>query len=233
MFVLLLACSPDTADVTVEDPPGCGLGFERGPDGYCYEVDGDTADPTDADTDTDTDADTDSDTDTDTDTDADTDSDTDSDTDTDSGPVDTDGDGYLEPSDCDETDPAINPAAADDQDDDVDNDCDGDVDEDYDPCATPYGWAEWWAASYYPDAGRNTLGLEGVAHVCSASCSPWWITDVWLSDVDSCATRLDYIDVAEDARICAVVVDAGVLYEEATCTAYTSAGSIDLLVVWN
>lgn len=112
---LLLACT-DTADITVEDPPPCGMGFERGEDGACYEVDTDTADPTDADTDTDSD------------TDADTDSDTDTDTDTTA--EDLDDDGYSAASgDCDDLDPAVHPGAAE-ACNEVDDDCNGEVDED-------------------------------------------------------------------------------------------------------
>lgn len=228
---LLLACTADTADVTVEDPPGCGLGFERGEDGYCYEVDGDTADPTDADTDTDTDTDTDSDTDTDTDTD--TDSDTDSDTDTDSGPVDTDGDGYLDPSDCDEGDATVNPAAADDQDDDIDNDCDGDVDEDFDACAAPYGWAEWTSTTFYPDEGvGGGVSVDGPAQLCAVECDAWWVSVDSYTD-NLCPGSMTLPAAAEDLYLCWDVTDPGVTYEEATCTAYTSAGYIDLTVVWN
>lgn len=233
-MLFLLACAPDTADVSLGDPPTCGIGYERGADGYCYEIDEDTADPADADTDTDSDTDTDTDSDTDSDSDSDTDADTDADTDTDTSPVDLDGDGYLEPSDCDETDPAINPAAADDQDDDVDNDCDGDVDEDFDPCATAYGYADWWTDTCYPDAGTTALGLEGVAHVCSVSCDAWWITDVFISDTpDRCTGRVDYAEMTTVLTVCIDIVDPGTDREEATCSAYTSAGTVDIGLVWN
>jgi hypothetical protein len=279
-MLMLFACS-ETADVTVEDPPGCGFGFVLGADGRCYEVDTDTADPADADTDTD--------------------SDTDTDTDTDTAPEDVDGDGYSAVSgDCNDFDAAVNPGAVevcnetdddcngeidegvehiwyndddddgygdrslrveacdaprgyvgddsdcdddaadvhpdadDDQGDGLDNDCDGVVDEDFDPCSVAYGWAEWTSPVVYPDEGIGGFEshLDGPALLCDIACDAWWVS-VDSYSASACPGTLSLPATADDIGACWSVIDPGTDREEATCTAYTSAGYYDLTVIWN
>lgn len=226
MFLALLACSP-TADVATGDPPPCDFGFERREDGACYEIDGDTADPTADDT---GDADTDSDTDSDTDGDTDSDTDTDTDTPTDTGPWDADGDGYFASADCDDTDPALNPGAADDTDDGIDNDCDGDVDEDFDACATAYGWVDWtsgdaWGTDW---VGRAGWPFEGTTTVCAVTCDVWWLTGDGIGASDACTTMeaLPY-DLSGSTRMCITIADPGAEAWGA-CDVYTSAGTLTL-----
>ncbi len=70
--------------------------------------------------------------------------------------IDADGDGVHLPTDCDDTDPDINPDA-DEICDDVDNDCDGDIDED-DADLTD-------GTTYYADVDEDTYGTAGTTQV--------------------------------------------------------------------
>ena len=107
----------------------------------------------DADTDADADADTDA------DSDADTDADSDADADTDTG-VDADHDGFPNGVDCDDSNPAVNPDAAESCDH-IDNDCDGNIDGADDDVVD--------ARSFYRDTDRDGYG---VAEDVIESCSP-------------------------------------------------------------
>ncbi|MBX2798147.1 MAG: putative metal-binding motif-containing protein [Myxococcales bacterium] len=87
-------------------------------------------------------------TDADADTDADTDTDTDADTDIDG--IDADKDGYLVEEDCDDTNPLVNPGAAE-VCDGIDNDCDDAVDDDDDDVVreTKSRWYQDLDGDYY------------------------------------------------------------------------------------
>ena len=69
--------------------------------------------------------------------------------------IDDDGDGYCANADCDDANPAVNPAAAEDVDDRLDNDCDGFVDEGSQACASD------------ADCGPDELCVNGL---CGRSC---------------------------------------------------------------
>ena len=71
-------------------------------------------------------------------------------------PADADGDGYVSPEDCDDTNPAISPAATE-ACDGLDQDCDGLTDEDAPD-----------AASWYPDEDGDGVGVEPA----TVSCTP-------------------------------------------------------------
>jgi hypothetical protein len=280
MLLLLLSCA-GSADVTVDDAPGCGLGFELGEDGRCYEeVDADTADPADADTDTDTDADTDSDVepedldedgysvaagdcdDVDPTVSPDAEETCNEVDDNCNGEIDEDlehawyrdrdDDGYGDRNDsmssceaprgyvgsdqdCDDSDGGVYPGAADDTGDGIDNDCDGAIDEDWDPCSVASGAMSWLpTGTLYPDTGITSVVLDGAGLVCAVTCSASWVgVDGYGAPYTACGAYTLPYDATAGLGVCLQVTDPGTDYEEATCSAYTSAGTVDLLVVWN
>lgn len=156
-ILILLALAPAAGCQATECPDG----YTKNKDGLCLQdAPFDSgADDADTDSDADSDADTDSDTDSDTDTDADADTDSDSDTDTGAGD-DGDSDGYSrDGGDCDDTDAAVHPGAAE-ADDDADNDCDGYVDE-IEVCPSGGDFATIQAGVDAADDGQLVLVCAG------------------------------------------------------------------------
>lgn len=122
---LLLACA-----LTACSEPPCSDGFGRAADGVCYPLASAGGLDSGATDDTSSATDSDASDDTDTNTDNNTSDDTDSDAGCEDCPEDADRDGYNEDEDCDESDPAVNPAAVEVRCSGVDEDCDG-MDDDH------------------------------------------------------------------------------------------------------
>lgn len=139
--------------------------------------------------------------------------------------------------DCDDTDPSIHPGAPDDGDEGLDNDCDGVADEDYDACAEPSGSLEWAPSTWYPYEEYDLSGfrLRGRGVVCSITC--WdeeWVGVADLAEDPGFTRPVTLPVTVTDSLSVGLYVyapDAGPK-TTSVCEAYTSAGTIDLVVTW-